>query len=87
MALAAEQLNALVTTRTPTTRQSRSLEAHQKALAAPIQCRQGSHHERWCGLFVPLRSDTGLAEVQCTWSGVFVAEAIAAAPNLAPLAV
>ena len=27
---------------------------------------------------VPLTSDTGLAEVQCTWSGVFVAEAIAA---------
>ena len=32
----------------------------------------------WRGLFVPLTSETGLAEVQCTWGGVFVAEAIAA---------
>ena len=40
--------------------------------------RQGPQHERWRGLFVPLTSDTGLAEVQCTWGGVFVAEAIAA---------
>ena len=40
--------------------------------------RQGPQHERWRGLFVPLTSETGLAEVQCTWGGVFVAEAIAA---------
>ena len=40
--------------------------------------RQGPHHERWRGLYVPLTSETGLAEVQCTWGEVFVAEAIAA---------
>ena len=40
--------------------------------------RQGPHHERWRGLYVPLTSETGLAKVQCTWGGVFVAEAIAA---------
>ena len=40
--------------------------------------RQGPNHERWRGLFVPLTADTGLAEVQCTWGGMFVAEAIAA---------
>ena len=40
--------------------------------------RQGPHQERWRGLYVPLTSETGLAEVQCTWGGVFVAEAIAA---------
>ena len=30
------------------------------------------------GLFVPLTDETGLSEVQCTWGGVFVAEAISA---------
>ena len=40
--------------------------------------RLGPSRERWRGLFVPLTADTGLAEVQCMWGGVFVAEAIAA---------
>ena len=39
--------------------------------------RKGSSQGRWRGLFVPLTADTGLAEVQRTWGGVFVAEAIA----------
>ena len=38
----------------------------------------GPHGERWQGLFVPLTGQTGLSEVQCTWGGVFVAEAICA---------
>ena len=40
--------------------------------------KRGPHGERWQGLFVPLTDETGLAEVQCTWGGVFVAEAISA---------
>ena len=46
----------------------------------PSSCfsRVGPRNERWQGLFVPLTADTGLAEVHCTWGGVFVAEAIAA---------
>ena len=40
--------------------------------------RLGPNGERWRGLFVPLTAEAGLAEVQCTWGGVFVAEAIAA---------
>ena len=40
--------------------------------------RMGPFRERWQGLFVPLTADTGLADVHCTWGGVFVAEAIAA---------
>ena len=40
--------------------------------------RQGPNQERWRGLFVPLTAEAGLAEVQCTWRGVFVAEALAA---------
>ena len=40
--------------------------------------KRGPHAERWQGLFVPLTDQTGLSEVQCTWGGVFVAEAICA---------
>ena len=40
--------------------------------------RLGPNRERWRGFFVPLTADAGLAEAQCTWGGVFVAEAIAA---------
>ena len=40
--------------------------------------KRGPHGERWQGLFVPLTGQTGLSEVQCTWGGVFVAEAISA---------
>ena len=40
--------------------------------------KRGPHGERWQGLFVPLTGQTGLSEVQCTWGGVFVAEAICA---------
>ena len=40
--------------------------------------KRGPHGERWQGLFVPLTDEAGLSEVQCTWGGVFVAEAISA---------
>ena len=42
--------------------------------------RLGPSLERWRGIFVPLTAEAGLAKVQCTWRGVFVAEAIAALP-------
>ena len=59
------------------TGQSWSLEVHQEALATPLQSPRASLGTLTC-LFVPLTSETGLTEAQCTWGGVFVAEAIAA---------
>lgn len=51
---------------------------HTERLGRHRFSRVGPCSERWQGLFVPLSKDTGLAEVHCTWGGVFVAEAIAA---------
>ena len=51
---------------------------HRERLWCHRFSRVGPCNERWQRLFVPLTTDTGLAEVRCTWGGVFVAEAIAA---------
>ena len=51
---------------------------HTKRLWQHRFSRLGPSRERWRGLFVPLTAEAGLSEVQCTWGGVFVAEAIAA---------
>ena len=34
----------------------------------------GPHSERWYGIFVPLTAEAGLAEIQCAWGGVLVAD-------------
>ena len=54
------------------------MEAHTHRLWQHRFSRIGPYKERWQGLFVPLTAETGLADVHCTWNGVFVAEAIAA---------
>ena len=51
---------------------------HRERLWCHRFSRVGPCNERWQGLFAPLTTDTGLAEVHCTWGGVFVAETIAA---------
>ena len=38
--------------------------------------RRGPCQERWIGLYVPLDKTTGLANLPCTWAGVFAAEAV-----------
>ena len=75
---AAEQLDALVIFTDTRPLDKVGAWKYTKRLWQHRFSRQGPHHERWRGLFVPLTSETGLAEVQCTWGGVFVAEAIAA---------